>query len=191
VTRIQKTNLPSNSLLQSYVELNAYTDCYCVELEGSYIFEEFVESFYTTHLFKLERSILKWLANKPSTDQQAKQLATGDISYFAVWTVEKRSDTQILMCDFLNRTRSWLMLESFEKGGLNFNKLYFGSAVVRKQNGIKESIKNGKNGLGTSFNLLLGFHKLYSRALLKSSVKKLIRLNASDIEGSKSSTKVP
>ena len=33
--------------------------------------------FYTGSLFKLERLLLAWIASRPSTDEQAKELACG------------------------------------------------------------------------------------------------------------------
>jgi len=164
--KINKTTLPSDSLLKSYAAQEAYTDCYSTDLFGNFTFENYVEAFYTTRLFKLERFILKWLVSKPSSDQQARQLSEGLIDHFAAWTVEERADKQILMCDFQNRTRSWLMLESVRKENEIYTQLYFGSAVVRNV--------NGTNRLGVFFNLLLGFHNLYSKALLKAARKRLL-----------------
>jgi len=163
---IRKITIPSHSLLQDYVERKAYTDCYCTEISGNFNFEHYLEAFYTTKLFKLERFILKWLISKPSSDREAKQLSVGSIDSFAAWSVEKREKKQILMCDFQNRTRSWLMIESVKKESDIYTKLYFGSAVVRNA--------NEKNSFGFLFNLLLGFHKMYSIALLKAARKRLL-----------------
>jgi hypothetical protein len=33
---------------------------------------EYVNAFYTTRVFRLERIILKWAVSRPSTDAQAK-----------------------------------------------------------------------------------------------------------------------
>ena len=89
-------------------------------------------SFYTTWLFKLERFILRRLVNKPSTDAEAFELARGERASFAAWSVEARVTDQIVMCDFLGRTRSWFMVEAIEGG--KATRLYFGSAVVPKLN---------------------------------------------------------
>src|SRR5690606_23891341 len=113
-----------------------------------------------TPLFQLERLILKFLVSKPSTDLQAKQTANGEIDKFAAWTVEARSENELLMCDFLSRTRSWFMTEN---DGAK-TKLYFGSAVVPK---------GGSESLGFGFRTLLGFHKIYSVLLLASAKSKL------------------
>jgi hypothetical protein len=73
-----------------------------------------------------------------------------------------------LLCDFLGRTRSWLM--SGAGDGDSSTRLYFGSAVV--PNGVDES---GKKHFGFGFHALMGFHKLYSRALLRSAASRLKR----------------
>lgn len=90
-----------------------------------------------------------------------KKLASADIEQFAAWTVEARGENEILLCDFLSRTRSWLMVE---KAG-DETKLYFGSAVVPQKRG---------GGLGAISVLLLGFHQIYSVLLLYFAKRKLL-----------------
>ena len=123
------------------------------EIPASISHAQFVNAFYTTPLFKLERFILTWTVSKPSTDAQAKQLADGLTDNFAAWTVEARTEDQLLMCDFMSRTRSWLMTVPLER----CTRLYFGSAVVPR---------TGKSTLELGFRVMLGFHKPYSVALL-------------------------
>jgi len=132
---------------------------------------EFVEAFYTTSLFRVERLLLSWLVAKPSTDAEANQLAAGTLDSFAAWTVEARSADQLLMSDFQGRTRSWLMVASSQSNASEDTRLYFGSAVVPIV-----SAKSGARTLGLSFRLLLGFHKLYSRALLFAAESRLARI---------------
>jgi hypothetical protein len=144
--------LPDHALLARYRGTGAYTDCFAIMVEGEVSQARFVEAFYTTAVFRLERFILRWLAGKPSTGAEAKLLAEGKISRFAAWTVEDRNPDQLLLCDYLGRTRSWLMAERIDQG--RATRLHFGSAVVRPG--------------GFPFNVLLGFHKVYSRMLLRS-----------------------
>jgi len=59
-----------------------FTDCYAVEALVPVTQAQFVEAFYTTPLFKAERFILKLLAARPSTDQDAKDLAAGTTDTF-------------------------------------------------------------------------------------------------------------
>ncbi len=166
MTSIQACPLPDGALLGVYT--GCYTDCYAVDVPGAFTHAQFVSAFYTTWLFKLERLVLKWVVNKPSTDTQAAQLAAGEISSFAAWHVEQRAPGQLLMCDFQRRTRSWLMVAVQEAGAAPVTRLYFGSAVVP----VKDK-KTGQLKMGKAFSALLGFHKLYSRALLSAARSRL------------------
>lgn len=158
---IEKCTIPANTMLDKYSSMTgAYVDCYTTEIYGQVTFPEFIFSFYTTPLFKLERLILKVTVSKPSTDSQSRQLADGETNKFAAWTVENRSENELLMCDFLGRTRSWLMV----KGSNTQTQLYFGSAVVPK---------TGKTSLEFGYQALLGFHQIYSVLLLYSARSKL------------------
>lgn len=160
---VDKCTLPEDSLLRIYERKGAYTDCYKAEIGGTIEFAEFVERFYTSPLFKTERCILKWLVSKPSSDAEAQELANGQREIFAAWHVEDRSPNQILMCDYLNRTRSWLMSTVLPNEGPLTTRLYFGSAVVPAR-----STSSGQESLGFIFHALLGFHEIYSSALLAS-----------------------
>jgi hypothetical protein len=150
--------LPVSALLQKYVYPGAYTDCYFTEVARPVSAQVYIEAFYTTRVFKLERFILTHAVNKPSTDIDAHRLSRDELERFAAWTVEARAPDQLLMCDYLSRTRSWLMVQPIEGG----TRLYFGSAVVpvRRQ--------SGEVSLGSTYVSLMGFHKLYSRILLSS-----------------------
>jgi hypothetical protein len=163
---IQKSPAPSSALIQKYTHIpHTYTDCYRTDLPYQISFPEYLLAFYTTPLFKLERLILL-LVRKPSTDEEARALADGKRASFAAWTVEARTENQILMCDFMSRTRSWLMAIPVEGG----TRLYFGSAVVPEKNPRSEKLP-----LGLFFHALLGFHKIYSVLLLASARSKLMR----------------
>lgn len=170
VPAIAKCELPPGALLRRYLRGGAYTDCYVAEIGRPVTHAEYVTAFYTTALFKLERLILAWLVARPSTDAQAAALAAGTLDAFAAWTVEARADDQLLLSDFRDRTRSWLMVEGAGFNGEPGTRLYFGSAVVPVTDR-----KSGQATLGTSFRALLGFHKLYSRALLLSAGSRLMR----------------
>ena len=164
---IRREPLPEHALHAHYQREGAYTDCYATRIEQPVSHAAFVAAFYTSWLFRLERSILR-LVDKPSTDDEARALARGERSSFAAWSVEARATDQIVMCDFLGRTRSWLMVEAVDGG--KATRLYFGSVVVPKPNGTAR-----KSSLGASYTLLLGFHKLYSRALLRAARSRLFR----------------
>jgi len=158
MSAVQPCPLPSGALLGRYAD-TGYVDCYTATVTRGVSQAEFVEAFYTGGIFKLERWLLKLLVAKPSTDEQARQLAAGERGDFAAWRVEDRATDQLLMCDIGGRTRSWLMATADAGGGAT--RLYFGSAVVP---GRRPSA--GKPRMGIVFKALLGFHKVYSRMLL-------------------------
>lgn len=158
--------LPAASLLQDYRQRRAYTDAFRLDLPAEVDLADYIEAFYTTPLFKLERLVLAVLVARPSSDAQAKALASGEVRAFAAWTVEARLPDQIVMCDYLGKTRSWLMCEP----GDGTTRLYFGSAIVPKR--IRA---DGQVDLGVAFHLLLGFHRVYSRALLHAAASRLLK----------------
>lgn len=169
MSAIHRCALPAESLLQRYANSDAYADCYTTELAGAISHAAFVEAFYTSPVFKLERLILR-LAARPSTDLQAKQLADGTRDSFAAWSVEDREPNQLLLRDFTGRTRSWLMVQVAASGAAPRTRLYFGSAVTPR-----ERRSGGRANLGFVFNALMGFHKLYSRVLLRAARGRLAR----------------
>ena len=172
---IEPCEIPPGSLLEKYRVDGTFADCYVTTLPGRVTLAEFVEAFYTTPLFKLERFVLAVVGAR-STDEQARQLARGQRDAFAAWTVEARAKDELLLCDVLGRTRSWLKAVPAD-GARTATKLYFGSAVVPKRD--KES---GKPELGAGFNALLGFHKQYSVALLRAAGRALSKRNNREAE---------
>ena len=166
---IQRCELPEVALLRKYLVDGAYADCYATDTAKPVTHAAYVEAFYTTEVFKLERLILALLASKPSTDAQANQLASGSLDVFAAWRVEGRAADQILLADYTGRTRSWLMVAPSADARPG-TRLYFGSAVVPAK-----STRTGNTGLGLTFRALLGFHKVYSRVLLYAARSRLAR----------------
>lgn len=165
---IDACELPDHSLLQKYRQSDAYTDCYVVRIDRSVSQSEYVEAFYTTWIFKLERWLLARFVSKPSTDAQAGALAAERSDSFAAWRVEGRTSNQLLMCDFQGRTRSWLMSVAETDDLPARTVLYFGSAVVPVDHG-----RSARRSMGLLFRALLGFHKVYSRVLLRAAVSRL------------------
>ena len=165
---IRRCDVPEGSLLHRYVASGAFADCYATEVARAITHADFVEAFYTTALFKLERALLGRLAARPSNDDQAGALARGKRDTFAAWKVEARAPGELLLSDFSGRTRSWLMVAAGSEGA-PATRLCFGSAVVPL------SSRSGQARMGAGFTALLGFHKLYSRALLFSARRRLAR----------------
>ncbi len=158
---IRRCDLPADALLQRHAGAGGHADCYAVDVAGRVSHAAFVEAFYTTWVFKLERWILRWFASRPSTDAQARQLADGTRDSFAAWSVEARAADQLLLADFTGRTKSWLMVAAAGSAASPGTRLYFGSAVVPVR-----SRRAGWTRMGWVFRALLGFHQLYSRVLL-------------------------
>ena len=170
MTTVQPRDLPQTASLRRCQEGGAFADCYVTEVDGAVSQSEFVEAFYTTGLFKVERLLLKWFAGRPSSDLDAKRLGDGTTDSFAAWRVESRSSEQLLLADFTGRTKSWLMVEPL--GGASPSsgtRLYFGSAVV-----AKAGVRGGTHEMGLAFHALLGFHRLYSRLLLKAARSRVL-----------------
>jgi hypothetical protein len=165
---VQACDLPADALLNLYAgQQGAYTDCFVVEVDQPVSHPAYVEAFYTTAVFKLERLLLSLFIARPSTDEQARALAHAQANVFSAWDVEARGPDQLLMCDMGQRTRSWLMCAPAEGGG---TRLYFGSAVVP----IVDR-QTGEKDIGGLYRASLGFHKLYSRVLLSSTASRLRR----------------
>lgn len=165
---VQPCSLPPEALLSRYADAGAYTDCYTAQVPRSVSHAEYVEAFYTGGLFRMERLLLRLFLARPSTDAQVRQLAAGELADFAAWRVEDRCADQLLMCDIGGRTRSWLMVSPASQQPGQATRLFFGSAVVPIV-----SRSTGHRTMGLPFKALLGFHKLYSRALLGSARSRL------------------
>jgi len=161
-----EATLPANALLHRFVKSGDYTDCFVTRIDGDFTFPTYVEAFYTTPVFKLERFILKWLVSRPSTDDEAQALANGASDKFAAWRMLDRTDNQLLLMDFRGNTCSWLMLARDRQ----CNNLFFGSAIVRNR-----KTSSGRR-MGRTFRLLLGFHRLYSRILLRAARTNLLKM---------------
>lgn len=158
---ISETPLPPGALLARYGGAGGYADCFTLAVPGRVTQAAFVEAFYTTPLFRLERLVLALLVARPSTDRAARALAAGESDRFAAWTVEGRTEDQILLCDFLGSTRSWL---STAPGSEGTTILHFGTAVVPRKG----------RGMDPGFRVMLPLHRLYARALLRAAARRVM-----------------
>lgn len=166
------------ALLRSYADKGAYTDCFATEIVADVAFATYVEAFYTSAAFRPERWVLA-LIGKASNDADVRRLAHEEAKTFAAWSVEGRAADQLLLCDFLSRTRSWLMVTPLDGGG---TRLYFGSAVV------PVGIGSGARRLGFPFNAMVPFHQVYSRVLLKGARSRVLKLVERDARRSRQSS---
>lgn len=169
MTDIQQCDVPQGSLLRKYKDGPGFADCYVTEVPGTVSQAAFVEAFYTSALFTVERNVLKHLASKHASDADARQLAAGMVGEFSAWKVEHQSPSELLLADFTGRTRSWLMATPVtESEAATSTRLYFGSAVVPRSSTAAQ-----KSSMGWLFHALLGFHRLYSRLLLRAASRRV------------------
>ena len=165
--KVFESELPSNALSATYKTQGAFVDCYYSEIAKDVSLDEYIQAFYTTPLFKLERSLLSLATFKCASDHDALALSSGKSDRYSIWTVEGREANQVLMRDFTGNTRSWFMVKK-ASGGEAGIRLYFGSVVVPKG-----KTEGGQASFGVLFHLLGKFHQIYSKALLRAAYKKL------------------
>ena len=154
---VAAAELPVGALLERYRAEGGHVDCYVAQVPRAVDLGQLITAFYTSAAFRPERWLLGVVLGKRADDGDVARLAAGETTHFSAWTVEARSDDQILLCDYQSRTRSWLMVLPIAGGTL----LHFGSAVVPQKRRVDRLV----------FSALLGFHRWYSRALLKGAVR--------------------
>lgn len=164
MTRVSASPLPPGALLQRYADSGDFVDCFTCTLAKDIRLTRYIDAFFSSAAFWAERQGLKLMNFHPGDRNQVAALARGDTTEFSAWRVEERTNTQLLLCDVKAQTRSWLMVDPAKEGS---TQLYFGSAII-KQPGSDASPK-----MPLGFRILMGFHAMYSRALLKSAVKGL------------------
>ncbi len=158
--RVAAVPVPHDALLARYdAQAGHFTDAFRADVTRSVDLSAFVEAFYTTPLFRMERAVLR-IGGYRSTDADAANLSIGSGSAFAVWTVEDRTATELLLTDATGATRSWFQVETKGQG----THLWFGSAVIAQDGRIPTLAKG-----------LMPVHTLYSRLLLAAAVRRLGR----------------
>jgi len=167
--KIIETEVPLDALSVGYLKEGAFVDCYYIDIPKEVTLEQYIQAFYTTFLFKVERSVLSLVTFTLAKDSEAVDLSLGKTERYSIWTVEKRKSDQILLCEFTENTRSWLSVKVIKVEGVITTRLYFGSVVIPKS--VSE---NGEGNFGFIFHLLGKFHKVYSKSLLNAAYKKLI-----------------
>lgn len=165
--------VPEDALLKTYQggprpeRWRETGDCFAVAVDRVVSLEAFVFAFYSSAVFRIERLILGILAGAPSTDAGARGLVDGSSLSFAVWRVGARTDTQLLMCDRYERTRSWFRVVALNDGR---TLLQFGSAVASRS-----GLRAMPRADGSLFRLLLKFHVIYSQVLLHAAKRRVMR----------------
>jgi hypothetical protein len=164
MTHVSPSPLPPGALLQRYADSGDFVDCFTCTLAKDITLTRYIEAFFSSPAFWAERQGLKLMNFHPSDRNQVTALAHGGTAQFSAWHVEERTSSQLLLCDVKAQTRSWLMVDPLKEGS---TQLYFGSAII-KQSGSDASPK-----MPLGFRILMSFHDVYSRTLLKSAVKGL------------------
>lgn len=159
---IETRPLPQDSLLARHSAPGDHTDCYAAEVPGAVGLAGLIEAFYTSRGFLPERLFLSLLV-RGASKADARALARAETERFAAWRVEARGEHELLLQDYLGRTRSWLRAEPLARGG---TRLWFGSGVIRR-----EGQGGGARTERTLFRALLPLHAAYSRVLLGSAVR--------------------
>jgi hypothetical protein len=170
MSKILEAEIPNNALSARYKKEGAFVDCYYIDIPNDVTLEQYIKAFYTTPPFKVERTILSIITRRSATDQDAAELALGNSERYSIWTVEDRDINQILLREFTGATRSCLMVEPSSTDTEAMTRLFFGSVVIPKK-----VLENGQGSFGLLFHLLGGFHKLYSKVLLKAAFNKLLK----------------
>ena len=151
---IEARDLPEHSLLAHRRGPDCHRDAYCAEVPRAVSLSEYITAFYSSIQFTPERKLLA-LIGRGASRADIAALAEGRADSFAAWEVEARTDNQLLMRDFQDRTCSWLMLQPTTGG----TRLWFGSGV--------------RNPDGGAVSVLMPFHHWYSRVLLSGAVRRL------------------
>lgn len=77
------SDIPHGSLLAAYTEapeadtVHNYCYCYSTRIEASVSLSDFIYAFYTSPAFSFERKLLALALRVPSSDEDARALATG------------------------------------------------------------------------------------------------------------------
>jgi hypothetical protein len=169
---IAQEKVPEESLLKTYQggarpdRWGRQSDCFSVSVDRAVSLADFVCAFYCSPVFRVERWLLRALAGAPSSDAQVHAVAEGNGTSFAIWQVGERTETQLLMCDRYEKTRSWFrVVPSADRKTI----LQFGSAVAAKRDG-----RTGTASMSAGFRLLMGFHVLYSQVLLNAARRRVM-----------------
>ena len=163
-------DIPAGSLLAAYAEspevgtVANYCDCYSMRIEASISLPDYLYAFYTSPAFSIERKLLALALQVPSSDEDARAMATDRSSRFSAWRVENRLDNEILLRFPKSNTASWLMVRPCPDKDSESTELLFGSVVFPKTPDTR---------LGMVFHALSGFHRFYSKILLNSAGKRL------------------
>lgn len=161
MSAIETRSLPPESLLAGHASPDDYTDCFTVDISRAVTLAEFITAFYNSPAFRPERWVLH-LIGKGSGGEEVRKLAGSEVESFAAWNLVSRTETEILLQDFQNRTCSWLCVEPLATTAPTIKgrtRLCFGSGVRQPD--------------GPLVKALMQLHRWYAKALLRSAARRL------------------
>ena len=164
--KITQSTLPPTSALAAYAgQPGVHTDCFKVLVSQNTELSTFIEAFFSTLPFRLERLLLRIAGVQNTSHADLIALASGQASRFAAWEVEHRDTHQVLLSAGQGVIRTWLMAAPAGHGA---TRLHFGSGVLPTRTDAQ-----GTPRLGRITSALMGFHTLYSRILLWSAARRI------------------
>ncbi|APG49136.1 hypothetical protein [Phaeobacter porticola] len=167
--QVEENGIPEGSLLQQFAERPGFhVDAFVAHVGFTPSLNDYIVAMFDSRVFRIERALLALAAFKPTFKEGVAALAAAESDRLASWKTVQRTEQELLMEVEKGRVRTWLMVEPAQGGA---SKLWFGSAVVPKP------AQTGKaGGIGFVFRTLMGFHKLYSRVLLRAAIHGLKRV---------------
>lgn len=160
---ITKIAIPPDCLLKTYDDIpHAYADAYQTQIQGKIKLSDFIIAFFDSPIFKAERVLITLTTISPTFKKDVLDLAEGNTNKFAMWELEQRGENELLLKVRQGRIRTWLAVIP----QAHSTKLLFGSAVLPKS-------ENGD--IGWIFRKLTVFHEIYSKILLKSAAKRVLK----------------
>jgi hypothetical protein len=155
--------LPDIALLRRHADRpGCLSDCFRAALPRAISLPELVRAFYDSRAFAPEALLLRLATGRDMGPDARRALADGVADHFGMWRVEARNDTQLVMAVGDGPIRSWWMVDPAPGGQTH---LYFGSAVLPRPGAVPR--------VPAPIRASHGLHKLYSRLLLGSTVKRL------------------
>ncbi|WP_299989607.1 hypothetical protein [uncultured Ruegeria sp.] len=166
--QVEEHSIPEGSLLHQFAKRPGYhADAFVAHVGFVPSQSEYIMAMFDSPVFRIERALLALAAFKPSFAKDVAALALVENDQIACWKTVQRTQQELQMKVEKGRVRTWLMVEPAQGGA---SKLWFGSAIVPKP------AQTGKaGGIGFVFRTLMGFHKLYSRVLLRAAIRGLKR----------------
>ncbi len=161
---IRKTTLPAHAMLSRYADGTAsYTDCFAYDYAGPVDLENFLNAFFNSWVFRLERFILKAAARVTISDEDTANFAAARSDRMGLWTAQDRDESQVLTIVGQGPIHSWWMVEP--KG--ERTRLYFGSAIRPM------TAKDGSQRMNPAAKYGGLPHRIYARILLAVAARKL------------------